>query len=1524
MSLQLKKRDPIGDFFGGIGGFLGDVGNNVSHAVSPVVQNIGHFIDPVASTVRNNPVLNIAAMSNPITMLPALINNARNVPQQTRDLGAGVVDTANFVTRIPQTIDTAANVFNVNTIDNLPGMERQRQIDIIKGRALSQSYDVTQKHLQELSDIISGQKGTTNADTTREANDISRGKGTPGEVFSAAIKSVNAASLLPVSRAVGGGLTRQTGPRVTLKDRQTATLLDKNPDVTTKVTPKGVARAREQNDINKSYQQAQAERENRLKQNPVINALQVAQRELADPRAVQQRLDNQWFSYLKSIGKTKKGQTELLSSQSLAHQRGMIENPGKPAAVRASTSYSGSGDTLNSINKFYGHSEKPKARAFENYRIFKDELENMASGKPNTLGLDPNEMARYVSDYEKSNPLAARHNAELRANQLAGFKESTEAGIEHPDVFKTTSGRQFYNPRKAVDPEGLVRPKVTGGMRSNPSSIKLRSETAGGPVRSPLDIFYKQNLNIEKKLAEQRYGLIMRERVAAGKVKGAEEIVNADTTVRHKALLRDVEDLREAIKSARKERDAIKKELKSTKNGASKNKAVARKAELKVVSLMKDLLKKSKGNKESVYNDLVDRDPRHGVETAAVHERYDSAVNTAIANKDTLAANTLKTARQNALDTLDKKYPQPTKYTDKQLLDLANSLGLNGKGTVTKKLTGQLAQESEKLKAMLRDSRDYIKGVEDQKSATFSEYADTTQHEQRGSQTVNYKVAGETGKIDVPASIAKELDASAKASEGSLVEKGLQTLSGAQKAFWTNPIVAPVFQVINTFFKNPTLAFFNGDRLSGVGFHAIGAFFRASLRTPRMVEFRQVMKKGGASYENALKTRNIQSTVANDIAARANLKTFFARNPVHTLQDLWKGLSTGLTHFSNAQRDAVAYGAKQRALRLGFNEKEATDMAVSASAKVFGDFDRISRLARDLEIVFPYSGATQAGGRAMGHAWRTKPVETAFKAAAFTGTVGALTAWGISNNDQYHTDMINQNKKYLLDNNITVVLPGASKNDKGEWSGVVTVPLVPDLRPLNRATWQSVHSAVNGEGVDAKMIAGELFNQFTQDTANSLYDSSVTDNGKNPLNGVLSNSPVTATVKIGAGVNPQNGNPLASDYQHSLHGDEQVNSNTSDAAIAMSKATEGVITPLQVDAYLGRLGNLGKGIKSPDNKDGTKSNFLDNFLNFAKPFEPGTSQPVSKQEGQKYYENLITALTPLNENERSAFTSLHPKSKDDSGEQVYTSDSTYNPAARLDIYNRFPKVFRADKELNDKAAAEGKPNNPLFELTSKQVKKVLEHDNLPPGAKDPELSHLYNQEWYSQYAVDKTKFFDDVSKSQSASLAQAQKEGDKEKVASLEKSIKKFNSPSNPYPQTSAQLQRVMDTYSSLPKGTGARSAWIRNNPQAWSAMQNQFASIDNWQNIQRGKRGLAKTEGAEGAANGFTAYTQSSGGGYGGGSGGGSNSSANKYKYSVALNAGGSAPAVIKSKAKVGELRKNKVVAKTGKPKVSIKKALT
>ena len=294
-----------------------------------------------------------------------------------------------------------------------------------------------------------------------------------------------------------------------------------------------------------------------------------------------------------------------------------------------------------------------------------------------------------------------------------------------------------------------------------------------------------------------------------------------------------------------------------------------------------------------------------------------------------------------------------------------------------------------------------------------------------------------------------------------------------------------------------------------------------------------------------------------------------------------------------------------------------------------------------------------------------------------------------------------------------------------------------------------------------------------------------------------------------------------------------------------------------------------------------------------------------KQEMFAQFASVDKWKESLDTKTRKWFESAHASTRNRDGSQTeFTDDPLYTVKRASELMD--DKKFDVERQyayMQNKN--DGKPVDPVFDLTREQRLKTLRKKMMPAGSSDPELSNLYKEEWYQDYQAAQDKFYQ-------AKQAYNQKKGYKQIAEN------------NPYPNADRQTQKIIDYYNTLPKGTGARSSWIRNNPQAYKMMQNQWAAKDKWENAERVTQGLAATEGAEGIANGYgeakTAYSGYSRGGY---SRGGSNKTyvQNPYKYAVSLRTGGRTanPKVTARIASVGGSTKKA----TSKPKVSIKKSL-
>lgn len=583
-------------------------------------------------------------------------------------------------------------------------------------------------------------------------------------------------------------------------------------------------------------------------------------------------------------------------------------------------------------------------------------------------------------------------------------------------------------------------------------------------------------------------------------------------------------------------------------------------------------------------------------------------------------------------------------------------------------------------------------------------------------------------------------------------------------------------------------------------------------------------------------TRNIKETKAVVSRIRGGKKQGALQavtHPVRSLENL-ASITEKSTRFQNY------VGEFRKGIKEGLTKDEASQRAAIAAWQNSVDFSRAGTWGRVINTVIPYWNPATQGVRQMGRTLADHPVKSVFAGTTLVGMpLVTSTAWNLSNPDT--REIWNNIPEYEKDNNIILIPPGTKQNEDGSYD-VIKVPLPPGYKdvfmPLRRA-FDSFAQDKPQDGVAMaqdllQAVSGPIGTKTKEQFVGSFIPQAAKPGVQQGMNKDLFTGKEIVPGYINEATDAQ-GNPIPESKKAYKQG--------SGTAQAIGNALN--VSPIRVEKFIkdttGTVGlnllNASDNLFTPDRVGGQSvaGGFKRSFA---------STQGIvneNRSEGAKYYDKVKEVQKTLNSNEVAAWNSLHPNKKNFLGEQIYEHDAVYDPVARLDIYNRFPKVYEADKQLDQKNRQEGKPGNPLFDLQQWQLKKVLEKENLPPGSKDPELSNLYKQEWYQSYRNEKTDFFNQLKET-------AKKEG------------KPFGSQNNPYPETPPNLQRAMDYYSSLPSGTGARSSWIKANPATWAAMQRQFALVDNWQNIQRGKRGLDMTEGDIGKAAGYG----SSSGGYG------------------------------------------------------------
>ncbi len=483
--------------------------------------------------------------------------------------------------------------------------------------------------------------------------------------------------------------------------------------------------------------------------------------------------------------------------------------------------------------------------------------------------------------------------------------------------------------------------------------------------------------------------------------------------------------------------------------------------------------------------------------------------------------------------------------------------------------------------------------------------------------------------------------------------------------------------------------------------------------------------------------------------------------------------------------------------------------------------------AQAINLLIPYFNAGIQGTRLLGRRFGEAPVGTTMKTLGFVALpMTGLTLYNLS--DEKRKAVYDNISDYEKENNLIIVLPNAEQKADGSYDGVIKVPLQQGLTNLAQPFRMQ---AENFAGKSTPNEVAQMAQQFFGAFAGPVGTGSLREAAGSVIPQV-----VKPFVQQGMNKDLFTGKEIVPDYINEATDAQGNNVAEKDKAYKFTSGTARAIggklgvSPLRVEKFIkdvtaktglyalnatdNALAKLGK---IPEEQIGGISVKDDIIRRFARA--QGTYN-YKKSEGGKYYDRVKDATKSLNGNEKAAWDSIHPSKTNFLGEDIFDENKRLAKYTKAGLYLQHPKVFEAERAIEMEQRKQGSPANPLYDLPKEQLAKVLLKDALPPGAKDDELSNLFKQEWYQ-----------DFKNKQSAYYTQLKQK--------LEASGKTMPVSDNPYPVTSPELQKHMDYYSSLPKGTGARSSFIKGNPKIWASMTSQWQATDDWENKERVKIGL-------------------------------------------------------------------------------------
>lgn len=475
-------------------------------------------------------------------------------------------------------------------------------------------------------------------------------------------------------------------------------------------------------------------------------------------------------------------------------------------------------------------------------------------------------------------------------------------------------------------------------------------------------------------------------------------------------------------------------------------------------------------------------------------------------------------------------------------------------------------------------------------------------------------------------------------------------------------------------------------------------------------------------------------------------------HPIRTLEDV-NSITEKATRFQNFK------GVYNEALKGGATEQEALQHATLAAWQNSVDFNRAGDWARAVNLLVPYFNAGIQGSRQLTRSFANRPLATSAKVlAGVTMPLAGLTAYNMADPDR--RKIYNNISEFEKENNFILIPPNAKQNQDGSYN-VFKVPIPPGFGNLAQPTRRVIESYVNGNPVDGVKIAQDLIQAVSgpldphnpQQAVAGVIPQAI----KPSVQQVANKDFFTGKEIVPAYMNSEvdsSGNPVAEKDKSFKY--------TSGSARAIGSILN--VSPIRVEKFikdtLGKVGQytenaidtgLAAAGKIPSEQIGGVSAGSDIARRFS---QAQGIENFNKSDGAKYFDDVKDATKGLNQNDLAAFNALHPAKKNSQG-QTIDDKSIVDGAEKAVIYMTNPKVFEADKALDQKARDRGKPGNPFFDLTPQQRQVVLSiqaNKGVNPG--DTAMTDVMvkqNESWIKPYYDKASAFYDAVKSSKTTS-----------------------------------------------------------------------------------------------------------------------------------------------------------------------------
>jgi hypothetical protein len=246
-------------------------------------------------------------------------------------------------------------------------------------------------------------------------------------------------------------------------------------------------------------------------------------------------------------------------------------------------------------------------------------------------------------------------------------------------------------------------------------------------------------------------------------------------------------------------------------------------------------------------------------------------------------------------------------------------------------------------------------------------------------------------------------------------------------------------------------------------------------------------------------------------------------------------------------------GTKEALLKEGMPEAEARIAAAKAARENTVNFARRGEWGTVLNSAFLYLNAGIQGTRTLVRSASTRPIQTGAKIATSVFLpVSMATAWNLS--DPERRAAYEDIALYEKENNIIIVPPNPTKDDKGRWN-VIKIPLAQGVNSLASVPRSALEQAFDLDDVRARDVAQSLVA-----TVSPIAPT------KGAAVSALTPQAIKPTLEQASNTNFFTGRNIVPPYMTKKPAEEQVYKETSGSARRIGRAFN--MSPLKVESFI--------------------------------------------------------------------------------------------------------------------------------------------------------------------------------------------------------------------------------------------------------------------------------------------------------------------------------------------------------------------